>query len=123
VVKPGHAFSRLHRDDIALAVVAAMAQDAAPRERILHLVDDEAAESAAVTEHAARLLGVEPPPALPFEDARARMSPMALSFWAENRRVANAATKAALGIAWQYPTYREGLAAILEQERRKGLAQ
>jgi nucleoside-diphosphate-sugar epimerase len=123
VLKPGHAFSRIHRDDIALAVVAAMAQDAAPRERILHLVDDEAAESAAVTEHAARLLGVEPPPPIPFEDARATMSPMALSFWAENRRVANEATKAALGIAWQYPTYREGLAAILEQERREGLAQ
>ena len=123
VVKPGHSFSRIHRDDIALAVVAAMVQDSAPRTRILHLVDDEAAESAAVTEYAARLLGVPPPPAIPFDEARARMSPMALSFWAENRRVANAATKAALGIAWRYPTYREGLAAILEQERREGLAQ
>jgi len=123
VVKPGHAFSRIHRDDIAQAVLAAMAQDGAPRERILHLVDDEAAESATVTEHAARLLGMAPPPALPFDEAGARMSPMALSFWAENRRVSNAATRAALGIAWRYPTYREGLAAILEQERREGLAQ
>ncbi|WP_198373106.1 Rossmann-fold NAD(P)-binding domain-containing protein [Roseomonas rosulenta] len=123
VVKPGHAFSRIHRDDIAQAVVAAMAQDSAPRTRILHLVDDEAAESAAVVDYAARLLGVAPPPTVPFEEARARMSPMALSFWAENRRVANAATKAALGIAWRYPTYREGLAAILEEERREGLAQ
>lgn len=123
VVKPGHAFSRIHRDDIALAALAAMAQDGAPRDRILHLVDDEAAGSAVVTEHAARLLGLSPPPAIPFDEARLGMSPMALSFWAENRRVANAATKAALGIAWQYPTYREGLAAILEQERREGLAQ
>lgn len=123
VVRLGHAFSRIHRDDIALAVLAAMTQDRPPAPRVLHLVDDEPAESAAVTEHAARLLGIAPPPAIPFETARATMSPMALSFWSENRRVANAKTKAALGIAWRYPTYREGLAAILEEERREGLAQ
>ena len=45
---------------------------------------------------------------------------MALSFWAENRRVANARTKAMLGIAWRYPTYREGLRGILDEERRRG---
>jgi nucleoside-diphosphate-sugar epimerase len=117
VEKPGHAFSRIHRDDIALAVLAAMAQDGAPRERVLHLVDDEAAESAVVTGHAARLLGLDAPPSVPFAAARERMSPMALSFWSENRRVANAATKAALGIAWRHPTYREGLAAILAEDQ------
>ena len=123
VVKPGHAFSRIHRDDIAAATLAAMAQDPPPGLRILHLVDDETAASATVTGHAARLLGMDPPPEIPFEEARARMSPMALSFWSENRRVANAATKDALGIAWRYPTYREGLAAILAQEGREGLAE
>jgi len=123
VVKPGHAFSRIHRDDIALAVLAAIHQDLPPEVRVLHLVDDEPADSAAVVGHAARLLGVPPPPAIPFEEARATMSPMALSFWAENRRVANAATKAALGIAWRCPTFREGLGAILAQEGREGLAQ
>jgi nucleoside-diphosphate-sugar epimerase len=111
VVKPGHAFSRIHVDDIALAVVAgALRPDGA---RVLHLVDDEPAPSADVVEEAARLLGLDPPPAIPFEAARARMSPMALSFWAENRRVANDATKRALGIAWRCPTYREGLRRIL----------
>lgn len=123
VLKPGHAFSRIHRDDIAHAVRAAIAQDLPPAPRVLHLVDDEPADSASVVEHAARLLGLPPPPAIPFEEARARMSPMALSFWAENRRVANAATKAALGIAWRYPTFREGLAAILAEERRQRPAQ
>jgi len=114
VVKPGHSFSRIHRDDIALAVVAgALRPDAA---RVLNLVDDEPAPSADVVAEAARLLGLEPPPAMPFEEARARMSPMALSFWSENRRVANAATKAALGIAWRCPTYREGLRRILAVE-------
>ena len=113
VVSPGHAFGRIHRDDIALAACAAIAQDLAPGVRVLNLVDDEPAESAAVVEEAARLLGMDPPPAIPFDLARARMSPMALTFWSENRRVANALTKAALGIAWRYPTYREGLRAIL----------
>jgi len=123
VVRPGHAFSRIHRDDIALAVLAAIGQDLPAAVRVLHLVDDEPADSASVMEHAARLLGVPPPPAIPFEQARATMSPMALSFWAENRRVANSATKAALGIAWRCPTFREGLAAILAEEGREGLAQ
>jgi nucleoside-diphosphate-sugar epimerase len=119
-VKLGHAFSRIHRDDIALAVLAAMRQEREPGLRVLHLVDDEPAESAVVVEGAARLLGVEPPPAVPFEEAWPKMSPMARSFWGENRRVANAATKAALGIAWRHPTWREGLAAILREERGKG---
>lgn len=120
-VKPGHAFSRIHRDDIAFAVLAAMRQDrAAPGLRVLHLVDDEPAESALVVEEAARLLGVGPPPAVRFEDAAPRMSPMARSFWAENRRVSSAATRKALGIAWRYPSWREGLAAIFREERGEG---
>ena len=117
VVKAGHAFSRIHRDDIAVALCAAMEQVLSPAARILHLVDDEAAESAAVVEGAAAMLGVTPPPALPFAEAKARMSEMGLSFWSENRRVANAATKAALGISWLYPSWREGLAGILREER------
>lgn len=114
VVKPGHSFSRIHRDDIALAVVAAARRPDGVR--VLHLVDDEPAPSADVVAEAARLLGEEPPPAIPFEEAAPRMSPMGLSFWSENRRVANGATKAALGIAWRCPTYREGLARVLAEK-------
>ncbi|WP_338663246.1 SDR family NAD(P)-dependent oxidoreductase [Pararoseomonas sp. SCSIO 73927] len=117
-IRPGHAFGRIHRDDIARAVLAAASSPPPPGLRILHLADDEPAESATVTEGAARLLGVTPPPAIPYETARATMSPMALSFWAENRRIANARTKAALGITWRYPSWREGLAAILAGEGR-----
>jgi nucleoside-diphosphate-sugar epimerase len=113
VVKPGHSFSRIHRDDIAHAIMAAISNTPEPGCRVLNFVDDEPADSAAVMAEAARLLGMAPPPVVPFEEARAAMSPMALSFWSENRRVANAATKAALGIEWLYPSYREGLAASL----------
>jgi nucleoside-diphosphate-sugar epimerase len=110
--KPGHVFSRIHRNDIARAVVAALAHPPAGT-RVLHLADDEPKEPRAVTEEAARLLHLPPPPLLPFVQAASAMSPMQLSFWAECRRVSSAATKAALGIAWACPTYREGLRAIL----------
>jgi nucleoside-diphosphate-sugar epimerase len=118
--KPGHRFGRIHRDDIARAVVAAMTQDRPPGRRVLNLVDDEPSESAAVVTHAAALLNVMPPPFVAFADALPAMSPMARSFWAENRQVSAAKTKAALGIQWLYPTYREGLAAILAEELANG---
>jgi nucleoside-diphosphate-sugar epimerase len=119
IVKPGHAFGRIHRDDIVRAIRTAMAQERGPGARILNLSDDEPAESAAVIEEAARLLGIAPPPEVPFADAWAGMSPMAHSFWSENRKVSSQATKAALGLSWLYPTYREGLRAILATEREE----
>jgi nucleoside-diphosphate-sugar epimerase len=115
VDKPGHLFARIHVEDIAAAVLAAAARPAAGA-RVLHLADDRPAANAEVVAEAARLLGRPAPPLVPFAEARAAMSPMGASFWAENRRVASAATKAALGLAWRYPSYREGLAAILAEE-------
>jgi nucleoside-diphosphate-sugar epimerase len=122
VVKPGHLFGRIHRDDIAHGVLAAMRRDAPPGVKKFNFSDDEPAASADVVVEAAALLGVPPPDAVPFDHAAPKMSPMGLSFWAENRKVANAKTKAALGIAWKYPSYREGLRAILAEEREQGLA-
>ena len=112
--KPGHAFGRIHVADIARAVLAAMAR---PPEaaRVLHLSDDAPAESAVVVEYAAGLLGVPPPPLRDYATAEPAMSEMARSFWSENRRVGNAATHAALSIEWLYPTYREGMAAIIRE--------
>ena len=115
--KPGHQFGRIHRDDIARAVVTAMLQDRPAGRRVLNLTDDEPSESAAVVTEAAALLGIAPPQEVTFEEALPTMSPMARSFWSENRKVSGAKTKAALGIGWTHPTYREGLRAILLQER------
>lgn len=123
VIKPGHLFGRIHRDDIAAAVLAAMGQDRPPGARILNLADDEPAASADVTAAAAALLGLDPPPAIPFAQALPGMSAMGASFWAENRRVRSAKTQAALGLRWAYPTYREGLRAILQQEAAERPAQ
>ena len=117
MIKPGHLFGRIHRDDIARAVVTAMRQDRPPGRRILNLSDDEPSESAAVVTEAAALLGLNPPRDVAFAEALPSMSPMAQSFWAENRKVACQKTKNSLGLNWRYPTYREGLRAILIQER------
>ncbi len=119
IIKPGHAFGRIHRDDIVRAIRAAMAQQGGARARILNLSDDEPEESAVVMEEAARLLGVPPPAEVAFSDAWAAMSPMARSFWSENRKVSSQATKAALDLSWLYPTYREGLRAVLAAEHEE----
>ncbi|HYP62318.1 MAG TPA: SDR family NAD(P)-dependent oxidoreductase [Acidocella sp.] len=113
VLKPGHMFGRIHRDDIAQGVLAAMQAEAVG---IFNFADDEPAASTDVVCEAARLLGISPPPPVPFEEAIEAMSPMARSFWADNRKVSAERTKRALGIEWRYPTYREGLRAILDEE-------
>jgi dTDP-4-dehydrorhamnose reductase len=107
VVKPGQVFSRIHVADIAGALTAAMERPR--RGRILNLADDEPAAPSAVLQEACRLLGVQPPPPVSFEQARAQMSAMALSFWADNRRVSNRRLREELGYALRFPTYREGL--------------
>ncbi|HKY95062.1 MAG TPA: SDR family NAD(P)-dependent oxidoreductase, partial [Kiloniellales bacterium] len=109
IVRPGQVFSRIHVADIAGALAAAMVQPLAGR--VLNLADDEPAASSAVLEEACRLLGVAPPPPIPFEEAQASMSELALSFWADNRGVSNARLKQELGYRLRYPTYREGLRA------------
>ncbi len=120
VAKPGHLFGRIHRDDIAAAVLAAMQQPRQPGVRVLNLADDEPAASADVTAEAARLLGVSPPPLVPFAEAINGMSSMGRSFWSENRRVKSKKTQQILNLRWRYPTYREGLRAILQQELTEG---
>ncbi len=122
IIKPGHAFGRIHRDDIVRAVLAAMLQNRTSGVRIFNLTDDEPAESAAVVEEAARLLGVPPPPVIQFDAAALTMTPIARSFWAENRHVASRKTQAALGLTWRYPNYREGLRAILAEKRQQRLS-
>ena len=123
VDKPGQFFGRIHRDDIAGAVVAAMRQERGPGARVLNLADDVPVANADVVAEAALLLGAPSPPLVPFETALQGMSAMGRSFWAENRRVASWKTQERLGYRWRYPSYREGLRAVLEQERGEGAAE
>ncbi|MCI4665341.1 MAG: SDR family oxidoreductase [Neomegalonema sp.] len=114
IVKPGQVFSRIHVDDIASTLEASMAQ---PRAGAAYNVcDDEPAPPSEVIAFAANLLGVTPPPEETFEEARAKMSPMAASFYAESKRVSNKRIKDELGVELAYPGYREGLVAVLAEE-------
>ncbi|MFZ5784510.1 MAG: SDR family oxidoreductase [Pseudomonadota bacterium] len=108
--KPGQVFSRIHVEDVAGAVLKAVGRRAAGA--IYNVADDLPASTADVVAFACALLGQPAPPLIPWDEAAATMSPMARSFYAENRRVRNDRVKTELGLALRYPTYREGLRAI-----------
>jgi nucleoside-diphosphate-sugar epimerase len=112
IVKPGQVFNRIHVSDIAQAIDACFAQHV---DGVLNLADDEPAPPQDVIAFAAELMGKAPPPEIPFEEARATMSAMAQSFYAENRRVRNGKIKQTLGVRLTYPTYREGLRALFAE--------
>ncbi|SNB66079.1 Nucleoside-diphosphate-sugar epimerase [Arboricoccus pini] len=111
IVKPGQVFSRIHVDDIVRVLMASIAKPSPGR--IYNVCDDEPAPSQDVVGHAAKLMGVPPPPELPFETAE--LPPMARSFYSANRRVRNERIKRELGVTLAFPTYREGLAALLRE--------
>gem|GEM_PF-50112 len=110
VIKPGQVFNRIHVDDIASAIEASMQRPRAGA--VYNLTDDEPSPPQDVVAHAAALLGVEPPPAVDIEAAG--LSPMGRSFFDENKRASSALARGELGWAPRYPSYREGLAALLE---------
>ncbi|WP_282603515.1 SDR family oxidoreductase [Paracoccus sp. PARArs4] len=113
-VKPGQVFSRIHVEDIAQVLLASI--DAPDPVGIYNLCDDQPAPPQDVIAHAAMLLGMDPPPEIPFEEAARDMSPMARSFYADSKRVSNARIKERLGVALKYPGYDSGLRAILRAE-------
>jgi nucleoside-diphosphate-sugar epimerase len=113
IVKPGQVFNRIHVGDIAQAIDAAFTRRTSG---IFNVADDEPTPPADPIVFAAQLLGVAPPPEIPFEQAAPSMSPMALSFWQECRRVRNDKLKRELGVSLRYPTYREGLRALFEAQ-------
>ncbi|NIA67942.1 SDR family oxidoreductase [Pelagibius litoralis] len=108
---PGQVFSRIHVEDIATVLQASMA--AARPGRVYNVCDDDPASPAEVTAYACGLLGVEPPPLVPLEEAG--LSPMGLSFWADNKRVSNRRLHEELAVELAYPGYRTGLDALLAE--------
>lgn len=112
IIKQGQVFSRIHVEDIAQALELSL-QRPDPG-AVYNLCDDDPAPPQDVIAHAAALLGLPVPPAIPFDQAD--MTPMARSFYAESKKVRNDRIKQALGWAPQFPTYRAGLAALLAQD-------
>ena len=113
IVKPEQMFGRIHIDDI-VQVLRASIERPNPG-AIYNVADDQPAPPQDVVTHAAELLGVEPPPAIPFEEAD--LSEAARSFYADNRRVSNRRIKEELGVRLRYPDYRAGLKALLAATR------
>ncbi len=112
IEKPGHAFSRIHVEDIVRVLQASMA---APNPGgIYNIADDEAAPSHDVIAHACELLGRPVPPLVPIDEAD--LSPMARSFYNDNKRIRNEKMKVELGGELKYKTYREGLKGCLDAE-------
>lgn len=112
IIKKNQVFSRIHVEDIAQVLVASIERPNPGA--IYNVCDDDAAPPQDVIGHAAELLGLPLPPALDYETAD--MTAMARSFYAESKKVRNDLIKRDLGVDLKYPTYREGLAALLERE-------
>ncbi len=116
VIKPGQVFNRIHRDDIASGLRALLRAEAPPD--IVNFCDDEPSPPQDVIAYAAELLGIAPPPEVPFEQAE--LSDMARSFYAENKRLRNDRLKALPGFTLRYRSYREGLEAALTGQPLQG---
>ena len=114
LVKPGQVFNRIHRDDIAAAALTAAQKKAGG---IFNITDDEPAPPQDVVTFAHELAGVAPPPEIDFETAD--LSPMARSFYGENKRVSNAKSKAELGLAYAFPDYRTALTRMWREKSWK----
>jgi len=112
--KPGHLFSRIHLADIVTILRTSMAR---PRPgAVYNVCDDFPAAPSDVVAYACALLGVQAPPVVAYEDAVREMSPMAQSFWNDNRTVDNSRIKRELEIQLHFPDYKAGLRAVLEAD-------
>jgi nucleoside-diphosphate-sugar epimerase len=111
--KPGQVFNRIHVADIAQAIDAALLRRT---DGAINVTDDEPTAQGTPIAFAAELMGVAPPPEVPFAEAAKSMTPMGLSFYGESKRVRNAKLKSELGVALRYPTYRDGLRALLDRQ-------
>ena len=111
IVKPHQVFSRIHLADI-VQVLAASIRAPNPG-AVYNVADDDPAPPQDVIAHAAELLALAPPAEVAFDAAE--LSPMARSFYGDNRRVRNDRIKAELGVELIYPSYRDGLAALARE--------
>lgn len=116
ISKPGHVFSRIHIDDIAGVLWASIAK---PNPKSAYnLCDDAPSEPVNVLAEACAIMGAEMPEVKSFEKAAKDMSPMALTFWQDNKRVDNSRIKTELGYQLIHPGFKEGLRSIWAEENR-----
>jgi nucleoside-diphosphate-sugar epimerase len=110
IVKKDQVFNRIHVEDVALTIASALLHEG--KSQIWNVSDDEPAPPQDVVTYAAELMGITPPPEQDIEEAH--LTPLAHSFYAENKRASNRKLKEELGVSLAFPTYREGLQALWE---------
>jgi nucleoside-diphosphate-sugar epimerase len=116
IIKPGQVFNRIHVADLAQVIDKAV--DTALTRRaggVFNAADDEPTAPGDPVLFAASLLGVAPPAEIAFEEAKKTMTPFAVSFYGESKRVRNGRIKSVLGVSLRYPTYRDGLRALANE--------
>jgi len=111
LIKKGQVFNRIHVGDIATAVKAAAERETGG---IFNITDNEPAPPQDVVKFAHELRGKEPPLEIDFETAE--LTPMARSFYGENKRVSNAKSRSVLGIDYAWPDYRTSLTRMWEED-------
>jgi nucleoside-diphosphate-sugar epimerase len=111
LIKPGQVFNRIHVEDIAQAIDACFTGRAPGG--VYNVTDDEPAPPQDVVTFAAELVGMQPPPETAFEETP--LTPMQRSFYGENKRVSNRRMKALLDLDLVFPTYREGIGALIDE--------
>ena len=116
--KPGHAFSRIHVEDIVNILLASIEHPKSGE--IYNVCDDLPAPSHEVILYACELLGVEPPPLLPYD--KVDLAPITQSFYTDNKRVRNDKIKNDLGVRLMYEDYKKGLEACLEVSNLKSFS-
>jgi nucleoside-diphosphate-sugar epimerase len=109
--KPGHVANRIHVADIVQAIEAAVRLH---YDGVVNVTDGEPASPNEQIEYASKLLGIAPPPLLPFDEAKRTLSPFLMSFYDGCARIRNERLKRDLGVTLRYPNYRVGLDALRE---------
>ncbi len=109
IAKPGHVSNRIHVYDVAQAIDSAFSRRI---DGVFNVVDDEPAPPSDQIAFAAELLGIAPPPEIPYAQAHDVVSPFVLSFYEGCIRARNDKLKSLLGVTLRHPNYRAGLRAL-----------
>ena len=110
ISKKNQVFSRIHVADITNAILYLLQnKNSLKFHQIINIADDEPCSQIEVIQFCYDLLGLQMPKPILFEDAKEKLSPIAQSFWMENRRVSNKLLCATLGYKLIYKNYKVGL--------------
>ena len=115
IYKRNQVFSRIHVADIANSIIYLILKiNDINFKQIINIADNYPSSQIEVIKHSYKLLGLKMPEPMNFEDAKKILSPIALSFWEENRRVSNALLCKDLGYELIHKDYKSGLKSCLE---------